>query len=227
MPPVDWIGLLTEATDGFAAELEGGDLAAPVPTCPGWTLADLGEHLRVTHAWAAHAVVEGNPDGMPEPGPLDRDGLVAGYRAAAARLIDVLARTPEDAPVWAFGPKPRVALFWRRRQVHEATMHRYDALSASGREADWSISPELAWDGVDEVATVFYPRQVRLERTEPLAGVLRLVPTDLDASPIEIGAGDPVVEVTDTAARLLLMLWRRIDAPAEVSALTAGHSVTP
>jgi uncharacterized protein (TIGR03083 family) len=29
---------------GFAAAIKGADPATPVPTCPGWTLADLIEH---------------------------------------------------------------------------------------------------------------------------------------------------------------------------------------
>ena len=84
-------------------------------------------------------------------------------------------------------------------------MHGYDALAAVGREADWAIDPALAWDGVDEVATIFYPRQVRLERTAPLAGTLRLTPTDVDAAPLDIGSGEPVAELTGPSSYLC---WR-------------------
>lgn len=224
---MDWIERLTDATVRFGTELERGDLTGPVRTCPGWTLADLGEHLRSTHLWAAHAVLEGDPDGTPAPGQLDRDSLTTGYRAAAKHLIDVLGRTPEDAPAWAFGPGPRVAGFWRRRQVHETTMHLYDALTVSGRESAWPIDADLAWDGVDEVAQVFYRRQVRLGRTEPLPGTLLVTPTDLAVDSIALGDGAPTVELRDSAAAGLLTLWGRLDAPADAAALLSASEVTP
>ncbi len=224
---MDLIETLTDATRRFAAELERADLSAPVPACSGWAVADLGEHLRAVHTWAAHAVTEGDPSGEPAPGPLDREGLVTGYREAAEHLVDVLARTPADAPVWAFGPKPRVAQFWRRRQAHETWVHLHDALSAAGREAEWDVPADVAWDGVAEIVEMFYPRQVRLGRSEPLPGTLRLVPTDVDAAPLALGAEEPVVELRDTAGRLLLMLWRRAEAPADAAALLDGASVTP
>lgn len=218
---------LREATARFAGVLARADLAAEVPACPGWTVADLAEHLRSVHLWAAHAVTEGTPDGVPAPGMLDRPSLAAGYRAAAGHLVDVLAATPPDAPVWAFGPKPRVAQFWRRRQVHETNIHLYDALAAWGFADDWSLEPALARDGVEEVATIFYPRQLRLERTAALPGTLRLMTTDTEGDPIELGGGEPVTEVHDEAERLLLMLWGRLPMPAQAAALLDGTAITP
>ncbi|HWI43063.1 MAG TPA: maleylpyruvate isomerase N-terminal domain-containing protein [Nocardioides sp.] len=224
---MEWIPLLEEHTGRFADVLATGDLAAPVPACPDWTLADLGEHLRSVHAWATHAVVEGNPDGAPPPvaGP-GREALVAGYREAAGSLVAVLRRTPPDAPAWTFGPAP-VSAFWRRRQVHEVTMHVYDALASQGRAEEWSIAPELAWDGVDEVVSLFYPRQVERGRTEELAGTVRLVATDVDGGVLDLGSGEPVVELGAPARELLLTLWKRMPAgdPAAAELLTAA--VTP
>lgn len=223
---MDWIRLLDDATSAFARVLEEGDLDAAVPACPGWTLADLGEHLRWTHLWAAHAVTDRSPDGSPEPGGLDREVLVPGYRKAAAHLLDVLASTAPDAPAWTFGPEP-VAGFWRRRQVHETTVHLYDALASQGRAAEWPVDPALAWDGVEEVAQVFYPRQVRLGRTEPLPGTLRLHATDLDAAPVQVGDVEPVATLEGPAARILLQVWKRqpVADPA-VAGLVAAR-ITP
>lgn len=218
---MDWMALLDDSTRRFAAVLAEGDLAADVPACSGWTLAGLGEHLRTTHLWAAHAVTEGNPKGSPEPGSLDRDALVAGYRAAAGHLLDVLATAGAEGPAWTFGSEP-VAGFWQRRQVHETTMHLFDALASQGRADEWEIQPDLAWDGVAEVAEVFYPRQLMLERIEPLAGTLRMVPTDVAAEPVAIGDGEPAVEVSGPAAHLLKLLWKRetTDEPLLAAAIT-------
>jgi len=222
---MDWIPLLDDATGRFASAAAAGALDAPVPTCPGWTLADLVVHLGEVHLWSAHAVTHGTPDG---DGTYDGEpaGLVEWYRGTARDLVDVLASRGPDAPAWTFGPD-KIAGFWRRRQVHETRIHEYDALAASGREAAWSIDPTLAWDGVDEVASVFYPRQVRLERITPLAGTLRLVPTDVDAAPLDIGSGDPVAEVAGSASYLLLALWKRAPVEDPVAAGLLRTAITP
>lgn len=223
---MEWIDLLETTTGEFADVLATGDLAAPVPACPGWTLADLGEHTRWVHAWATHAVTDGSPDGdSPAPGP-ERDALVSGYRAAAARLLDVLRQTAPDTTVWTFGSDKRAG-FWRRRQFHEATMHLYDALDSQGRAGEWRLDPELGWDGVDEVATLFYPRQIRLGRTEPLSAPVRLVAADLDRSLVlePDAAGEPV-ELAAPAADLLLMLWGRLPSTGPAAAVLAQAKVT-
>lgn len=226
---MEWIDLLEDTTARFAAVLEAGDLEAPVPTCPGWSLADLGEHTRWVHAWAAHAVAVGTRDGdTPSPGA-GREALVAGYRDAAASLVEVLRGTAPDAPAWTFGPE-RVSAFWRRRQVHEVTLHLYDALASQGRTAEWAITPELAWDGVDEVAAVFYPRQVRLGRSEPLSAPVRLVATDLSDHPLVLEPDAPgdEVELAAPATDLLLVLWGRVPATGSAAAdVLAQAQVTP
>lgn len=221
--PWDWIEQLTAITDAFAAELEHGDLHAEVPSCPGWSLADLGNHLREVHLWAAHAVTHGNPEGTSEPVTADR--LAEAYRDAAGRLIGALEIAGEDAPAWTFGAD-RTAGFWRRRQVHETLVHVYDAMLANGSAGQWDPEPGLAWDGVDEVVTMFYPRQLRLGRAEPLPRRLVLTGTDVDRT-IELGDGEPA-HLTATAAELLLVLWKRLPADSrEAAALLDAAALTP
>lgn len=224
---MDWIPLLSDATGRFADTAAAGDLDAAVPSCPDWTLADLVVHLGETHLWAAHAVVHGTPDGN-ETYDGAPAGLVDWYRDAAARLVEVLASRDPDEPCWAFGPQ-KVTGFWRRRQVHETIVHTYDALASAGRGAAWAddLDPALAWDGVDEVATVFYPRQVRLDRITPLAGTLRFRATDHEAAPVDIGEGGPVAEVTGPASYLLLAVWKRAPVDDPVAARLLETAVTP
>jgi len=113
-----------------------------------------------------------------------------------------------------FGPRPRVVDFWVRRQALETAVHRWDLLDATGARAD--LPADLAADGVDEVATMMYPRQVRLERIEPLAAAVGLVCTDAPQSSL-IGADGvaPAATVSGPASDLLLLLWRRLplDSP--------------
>lgn len=218
-----WLGPLLHATREFTEVLKTADLTAPVPSCPGWTLADLGNHVREVHLWAVHAVAEGNPGGTSEP--VSPQQLAEAYPRSAHRLVDVLEAAEDDAPVWTFGADRTVA-FWWRRQTHETALHLYDALMSQRNPVPWVIEPWLAWDGVDEVATLFYPRQLRLGRSEPLTNRLVLTATDVDRT-TSIGEGEPV-ELTGTAADLLLTLWKRTPATdAEVTTLLASASITP
>lgn len=223
----DWLALLTDATEDFAGLTSTADPGAPVPACPGWAVADLVDHLGGVHQWARHAVLEGNADGVSEPAPDDR-ALLAGWYAGHARaLCTALADVGPAGPAWTFGTE-QTAAWWGRRQVHETLMHTRDLLAATGQIDQWSLDPALAWDGVREVATEFQPRQVRLGRADPLPATLRLTATDLpDADPVEIGDAGPVVELAAPAETLLLVLWRRVEAPAEAAHLLRPGAVTP
>jgi uncharacterized protein (TIGR03083 family) len=82
---------------------------------------------------------------------------------AAAGLAHVRAEaTDPDAPCGSLGPKLGTARFWFRRRAHEHAVHAYDAQVTVG--AAGTIDAALALDGIDEVVTVFLPRQVRLGR---------------------------------------------------------------
>lgn len=145
----------------------------------------------------------------------------------AAGRRDATSRFAVEAAAWTFGPQ-QVAGFWRRRQVHETVMHLYDALASQERETDWVVGPELAWDGVEEVTTIFYPRQVQRGRTGSLPGTLRLVAEDAAGEPLEIGDSEPTVVLKAPAAEVLLTLWKRVlVADPEVAALVAGTAITP
>ena len=89
--PNDWNQLLADATADFAALAADADLDALVPDCPGWTVASLIVHLGGIHQWARHAVVEGNPEGRPEPAP-DDGALDGWYLTHAAALLAELCR---------------------------------------------------------------------------------------------------------------------------------------
>lgn len=220
----DWLTLLGDSTDRFAAALEGADPDVPITWCPGWTLHDLVDHLGGVHQWAAHAVVAGDPSLEPEH--LERGAdLAAWYRTHAAALVDVLAATPADAPAWTLDKQDQTAGFWRRRQVHETVMHTWDAEEALGTPPP--MDPDLAWDGVLEVATVMYPRQVRLGRVAPLIPAVRIRGVDVSAD-VTLGTGEPLV-VEGSAEELLRLLWHRADPSGldpRVAALLSGP-VTP
>ncbi|MGR6916062.1 maleylpyruvate isomerase family mycothiol-dependent enzyme [[Actinomadura] parvosata] len=129
-----------------------GDLSVPVPTCPGWTLAELVTHVGQTHRWAAHVLrnrVQERvwsrqvPSGLAEGRSGDADWLLAG----AAELLEVLRETDPSMEVWTWGPDKR-ASWWPRRMLFELVVHRADAELALG--ADPEIPAGTAIDGVEE-----------------------------------------------------------------------------
>jgi uncharacterized protein (TIGR03083 family) len=240
--PQACLALLESTTERFAAVVAGGDLERPVPTCPGWDLRELARHLGQTHQWATHAVVAGDPDAALTEPPKDRADLARWYARSAGDLLATLRGTEPEAPVWAFGPKPRTAGFWYRRQAHEAAIHLWDAAGSQGAPAPVDDVPAL--DAIDEVVTMFYPRQVRLGRTPgaatPVAfeaegpgGPWRWVIAGPGTGPESAPDAPAVATLAGPAEALLLLLWGRIgpadprvsltgDAQAALAVLSSG-----
>jgi uncharacterized protein (TIGR03083 family) len=150
---VDFRTALIEETKGFADVVRHADPATPVPTCPGWTLYQLLIHVGRGNRWAAQIVADRmleplDPravrDGKP---PDDPDAAIAWLDDGVQVLFDAVDQVGPETRVWTFtGPKP--AGWWIRRRLHEATVHRADAVLAVG--ADFTIEPELAADGISE-----------------------------------------------------------------------------
>ncbi|MHB1511485.1 MAG: maleylpyruvate isomerase family mycothiol-dependent enzyme [Acidimicrobiales bacterium] len=150
-------------------------LAAPVPTCPGWNLDDLVEHLGNVYNWAGTIVAE-RLQTPPGPGIARRPKAMSSAAWMAdrlSRLTATLAATPSDAMIWNFGPdSPSSVDFWCRRQLHETALHRVDAEVTAGAAVS-SLEPDLAADTVSELlmlaryAEVAGEREVAAEREAP------------------------------------------------------------
>lgn len=221
----------------FVEIAESADLSVEVPDCPGWTLLDLVRHVGDAHRWAQGAIVSGAPLDVPE-GPADPAELAQWLEEGAAQLLGLLRRTDPDAPAWTFGPHPRHASFWSRRIAHETSMHRVDAQHALGVSA--SIDAPVAADGVDEVVSMFFPRQVRKGHLPPVVpGVqiaLHEVPGVVYVLAGDGGETEPVCDalITGPAAQILLALWGRasvddlhIDGNREHAKAVLSSAITP
>ena len=127
------------------------DISVAVPTCPGWTIADLTRHTGTIHRWATRIVREraGSRIAFPEgESPRDSaDGWAQWLTAGAAPLLAALRAAGPGAAVWTWGPG-RSSGWWARRVAHETTVHRADAELALGLVP--SIDPVAAADGIDE-----------------------------------------------------------------------------
>jgi uncharacterized protein (TIGR03083 family) len=203
LPTDAYLAHLDRAAGDVVALLETADLTAPVPGCPEWRLLDLAHHLGGVHRWARTAV-EGRLTEIDEIGPAERGALLDWFRAGAADLAATLRGTDPDAPCWTFGPRPRTAAFWIRRQAHETALHASDAAASQG--ASRPLDPDLALDGIAEVAGVFVPRQVRLGRIPPLPAALAL---EAPGGRWVLGDGDPAATVSGPPEAVLLLLWKR------------------
>ncbi|GHJ36328.1 maleylpyruvate isomerase family mycothiol-dependent enzyme [Streptomyces sp. TS71-3] len=146
---VEQTRLLREALTG------GTDLAAPVPTCPGWTLDDLVRHVGGALRWVELMVrtqaPEDVPDGsVPGAGGPDEEGPEAldDWLAETAEMAaETLRAAGAEADVWSWSPD-RTAGFWARRMTHELVIHRADASLAAG--LPYAVAPEVAADALDE-----------------------------------------------------------------------------
>jgi uncharacterized protein (TIGR03083 family) len=154
----------------FAAAVGAADLEAPVPTCPGWTVAELARHMGFVYRWAAQHVREHSQTPVPAPevrdGAPPEDGKLAEWLATGvAPAVSAFRQGAPDEAVWGWGADRRVA-FWPRRMLHEASIHRADVELAEGIEPE--IAPDVACDGIDELfdnlphAVRFAPRVAEL-----------------------------------------------------------------
>lgn len=241
---------LRTAMVAFVRYADRAGLAAPVPTCPGWTVRDLVAHQGMVHRWAA-GLLRGEWSLDVDVDVLEAEGRAAEdpldwLRDGAIDLVEAITRAPADvcAPVFLDdAPQPRE--FWARRQCHETSIHAVDALSAVfGRPPDpaetW-IGTDLAVDGIDEMLGGFVTRPLSRLRCDDDA-VLVVAPDDvamwwllrLGPRPAvtERGTG-PVPdlpeadwELTGRAVELYLALWNRSVRPHLGDAWTDRVAVT-
>lgn len=139
------------AADGrLLADQAGRDLAAPIPSCPGWTVRDVVEHTAEVYEHKIACILLGGtrPDPWPPPWPADRD-VLGHFADAHTRLLDVLSTTDPAAPSWTWLAEDQTASFWVRRMAQETAVHRVDVESAFGQPTP--VDAELARDGVEEV----------------------------------------------------------------------------
>src|ERR1700727_2002950 len=109
-----------------------GGLTAPVPTCPGWTMADLTRHVGEVYLHKTLAMRLGD-----FPGEQDWPAEVEALppldlldRAYVDLVPELPTRDPDPpAPSW-YRPEPTVG-FWRRRMAQETLIHRLDAEQAA------------------------------------------------------------------------------------------------
>jgi uncharacterized protein (TIGR03083 family) len=202
---------ITSQTALLAGHLDGADVTAPVPSCPGWNVSQLCRHVDGGLRWANEIVATHAAEPPPDVALRDLSAathddaaqIAASLREAAAVLVATLQGAGPAAQMWCPVPGGGTA-FYARRFAHETTIHRADAALAIG--IPFELDADVACDGVEEW----------LE--------LGSLPFHFDVHPRmrELLGPDRVIglHATDTGDRWLLDLtgdvisWRRSDEPA-------------
>jgi uncharacterized protein (TIGR03083 family) len=155
---LDFVDHVSRESQRFASALAGASADARVPTCPDWDADDLLWHLAEVQWFWGTIVRERIADaaeveGLAAERPSGRAGLREFYERVSNDLVQTLADTSPDTVVWTWSDDHTVG-FIRRRQAHEALIHRIDAeLTAASRTP---MDASLSADGVDEVLKVMY-----------------------------------------------------------------------
>ncbi|WP_284981732.1 maleylpyruvate isomerase family mycothiol-dependent enzyme [Arthrobacter sp. efr-133-TYG-118] len=205
MTPDRYLTELANCVDRLTvlARQPGDVLSRPVPACPGWTLEDLLGHLGSIERWAAEIVLSGKF--VEEPAP-PATGAATWFLEGADAFLGTMSALDPEEPCWNFGPPPRNAGFWRRRQAHEHAVHLIDACQATGLAVP-SFTGDFMLDGIDEILTMFTPRQLRLGRMPQPDGTVTFQVAG--ARSWKVGQGASEASITAPLHGMYLGLWGR------------------
>ena len=219
------------------------DPGAAVPSCPGWTVADLTRHVSEVYLHKTLAMREGvEPEPWPPKGLADEEPLALLDRAYADLINEFATRKPEDPAGSWYAPDQTVG-FWIRRMAQETVIHRIDAELGTGKRVA-PVPADLALDGIDELLKVFVAFSVAEWGdyfTDILAGSpgwTYLVRTDGSAWRVRTGpglfavedrGGDTTADVTVSGppTAVLRWVWNRegTDEPSGVTATGAPEAI--
>ncbi|MCT2585955.1 maleylpyruvate isomerase N-terminal domain-containing protein [Actinophytocola gossypii] len=220
--PRRWTEVFGEQAASFRAAVAQADLAAPVPSCPGWTFTELTVHVarflaQVTRYLSSGSTVQLRPVA---PAPvLDPLGHLDDELAQATVA---LGAAPGNRPVWTFSPAaPDLARVWHRRAAHELNLRRWDAQAAL-RTLD-PTDPDQATDAIDELLGTLLAARQLLDAPPSNTGTAVVSTTDrphawfvrlLPGQAPEVRAANPDepadAYLTGKAANLLYQLWGRM-----------------
>ncbi|HTK64073.1 MAG TPA: maleylpyruvate isomerase N-terminal domain-containing protein [Pseudonocardia sp.] len=162
---ISWVG---EEAERIASIGESYPAETLVPSCPGWTLGDLIEHVApLLGGWYSYNLT-------PRPGKFDMiTSHVSGYpvpeayhdrighlRGSVVAFHDAARAADLESVVEVFGSTAR-ARFWLRRAATEFAVHRWDAECAG--PGPTPLSAQRAGESLDETLREFWPAVAAFE----------------------------------------------------------------
>lgn len=183
---LDYLAHLARDSARFVEVLAETPPETRVPTCPDWDADDLLWHLaEVQWFWGSIAgrglTKYEDVEALDNGGrPTDREGLLAYFGQATADLHHNLSAASPDTPAWTWSAEQSFG-FIRRRQAHEALIHRIDAEFTAGDRTPMDV--DLSTDGVDEALHIMYGGAPPWGRFTPEPTLtVRVQTTDTDRS---------------------------------------------
>jgi uncharacterized protein (TIGR03083 family) len=217
MESSEFIAALDRDSEAFVDACEVAGLTTAVPSCPGWTVADLLWHLTEVLEFWRTVVTERLTDWKSytePPRPVD-EGLAGMYRRGRQELLSTLHGVDPATPVWTWA-SDKTTGFVIRRMAQEAAVHLWDATEAAGMVNP--LEATLASDGIDEFLTHFLSNVG--DGAAPVAGSVHLHCADVPGEwtvregddgflvAREHSKGDCAIR--GAASDILLALWRRV-----------------
>ncbi len=210
---------LIRADAALLTAAAAGHLDDPVPSCPGWTVADLVDH--VGHVYH-HKIACMRQQREPEPWPPDPPAgdPVQWLDDSTVELLAELGDRGPAAPSYTWHEPDQTVGFWYRRMAQETAVHRVDAQQARGGTDP--VDSELALDGVDELLDIFFAGDWSDLPQPELVGRIGLRAADrswlvvMEPQEVRIESlGDePEAVLSATPSDLLLWLWGRLPVDA-------------
>lgn len=225
LAPERYFALIDDDTERMLAVGEDA-LAATVPSCPEWTVADLVEHTGYVYLHKVRVMADGAfPSEWPPTSYADVPPLEL-LRTAKDELFEEFARHDVTEQTATFGADTTIG-FWARRMALEIAVHRYDAEQATDDVTE--IPADLALDGIDEILTVMLASgygDADFAREHPVDGTVAIesgglrwlatldsstaVAVTLSPSSTSPSAGRPAATVSGEPAAVFLWLWGRL-----------------
>lgn len=218
----DYVASVASDAEELASRA-GPWLDEPVPTCPGWSVRDLLDHLGGVYLFWRAQVAAGVAEERTELDAGEQappEDIVAWFRSSARELTDLLKASdlePGD-PCWNWSGRDTTVGWVARRMALETAVHRFDFELATA--ALWAIPAELAVDGVDERLGVHLEADISAAPDATLQGVLCLSCDDrADAWTVEVasgrvkwryGRGPADAVLVGSASDLYLFTWNRV-----------------
>lgn len=171
---------------GWIESVAPRQLDRPIPACAGWDNTEVLRHLGVVYRVVAAWIRDGRRPNNTPSRPSDGDVMTwfeEGWRA----LYAILAAAPPETPAATWSPSDNSLGFWRRRMAHETIIHAHDVLGDA-----WSVSEELALDGIDEALRLWLATRVGT----PVGGTGQIIRVSAGRS-----ATCPVMAVRSPASR--------------------------
>ena len=243
---IDYVDQITKSTLGLVELVKVTPKDMEVPTCPGWSLWDLLDHVAKVQKRAALRIgrskdVEAQPDSPSS----NLDEVISRSTSALEELTAGFGSAGDGAECWNWTGSNQTVGWMKRRQAQEVTIHHFDALLTSNPDEDVrvlvekaQITPELAKDGIEEYFEVFAGRllakgavpkhSLHLHGSDQ-EGAEWTINYDKDALAIARGHQKSDIALRGDTSLLLLWTWGRIkrdelEVLGSVEALTSWET---